>query len=141
MQRAFEERRVRINPASYLESDQGLVRQFWETAKQKAEQTGDDKQEIADSIDPPEKRAQRTAEEREQLISNMLWVAVGAMVLAISLGAFWLFSSPAPRVTAGQSVEIIQEEPRRDAPSAREAVTRMGHFVGCVYHAGGYRSQ
>lgn len=56
----------------------------------------------------------------------MLWVAVGAMVLAISLGAFWLFSSPAPRVTAGQSVEIIQEEPRRDAPSAREAVTRMG---------------
>lgn len=126
VQRAFEERRVRINPASYLESDEGLVRQFWETAKQKAEQTGDDKQEIADSIDPPEKRAQRTAEEREQLISNMLWIAVGAMVLAISLGAFWLFSSPAPRVTAGQSVEIIQEEPRRDAPSAREAVTRMG---------------
>lgn len=73
VQRAFEERRVRINPASYLESDESLVRQFWETAKQKAEQIGDDKQEIADSIDPPEKRAQRTAEEREQLISGVLW--------------------------------------------------------------------
>ena len=56
----------------------------------------------------------------------MLWVAVGVMVLVISLGAFWLFSTPAPLASAGKSVEIVQEEPRRDAPSARETVTRMG---------------
>lgn len=126
VQRAFEERRTRINPASYMESDEATVRQFWENAKQKDEQAGGDKQEIADSIDPPEKRARRTAEEREQLISGMLWVAVGVMVLVISLGAFWLFTSPAPQASSGQSVEIVQEEPRRDAPGARESVTRMG---------------
>ena len=126
VQRAFEERRIRTNPSSYLESDEDLVRQFWETARQKDEQAGGDKQEIADSIDPPDKRAKRTAEEREQLISGMLWVAVGVMVLVISLGAFWLFSTPAPLASAGKSVEIVQEEPRRDAPSARETVTRMG---------------
>ena len=126
VQRAFEERRTRINPASYMESDEAMVRQFWESAKQKDEQAGGDKQEIADSIDPPEKRARRTAEEREQLISGMLWVAVGVMVLVISLGAFWLFISPAPQASSGQSVEIVQEEPRRDAPGARESVTRMG---------------
>ncbi|MDA8515296.1 STY4199 family HEPN domain-containing protein [Citrobacter sp. Igbk 16] len=126
VQRAFEERRTRINPASYLDSDESTVRHFWETARQKDEQAGGDKMEIADSIDPPEKRAQRTAEEREQLISGMLWVAVGVMVLAISLGAFWLFNAPAPQASSGQTVEIVQEEPRRDAPSARESVTRMG---------------
>lgn len=126
VQRAFEERRTRINPASYLASDEATVRQFWENAKQKDEQAGGDKQEIADSIDPPEKRARRTAEEREQLISGMLWVAVGVMVLVISLGAFWLFTSPAPQASSGLSVEIVQEEPRRDAPGARESVTRMG---------------
>ena len=85
VQRAFEERRIRTNPSSYLESDEDLVRQFWETARQKDEQAGGDKQEIADSIDPPDKRAKRTAEEREQLISGMLWVAVGVMVLVLSL--------------------------------------------------------
>lgn len=94
--------------------------------KAKRRAGGGDKQEIADSIDPPEKRAKRTAEEREQLISGMLWVVVGVMVLVISLGAFWLFTSPSPQASSGQSVEIVQEEPRRDAPTAREAVTRMG---------------
>ncbi|MBJ3593367.1 hypothetical protein JGC56_19835 [Salmonella enterica subsp. enterica serovar Saintpaul] len=126
VQRAFEERRTRVNPASYLESETSLVYQFWEAARQKDEQAGGDKQEIADSIDPPDKRAQRTAEEREQLISGMLWVAVGVMVLVISLGAFWLFNTPASPAPSGQSMEIVQEEPRRDAPSARESVTRMG---------------
>lgn len=126
IQRAFEERRTRINPASYLESDEATVRQFWETAKQKDEQAGGDKKEIPDSIDPPDKRAQRSAEEREQLISGMLWVAVGVMVLTISLGAFWLFNSTEPAASSGQLVESTQEEPRHDALSARETVTRMG---------------
>lgn len=126
VQRAFEERRIRINPSSWLGSDEADVRQFWITAVQKDRQAGGDKQEIADSIDPPDKRAQRTAEEREQLISGALWAAVGVMVLVISLGAFWLFTSSTPPAAAGKSAAIVQEEPRRDAPSAREAVTRMG---------------
>lgn len=40
VQRAFAERRTRVNPASYLESDETTVRQFWEMAKQKDEQAG-----------------------------------------------------------------------------------------------------
>ncbi len=40
VQRAFEERRTRINPASYLASDEATVRQFGKTQSKKTSRQG-----------------------------------------------------------------------------------------------------
>ncbi|BDG82610.1 MULTISPECIES: STY4199 family HEPN domain-containing protein [Citrobacter] len=126
VQRAFNEKRTRINPASFMASDEGVVEKFWEEAREKDALAGGDNQEIGESIEPPHKRQQRTAEEREQLISGALWGGVGAMVLAILVGAFWLFSSPPPSAAPVQRDEVMQDDARLEAPSARETMSRMG---------------
>ncbi|KNB30359.1 hypothetical protein ACH54_19270, partial [Salmonella enterica subsp. enterica serovar Infantis] len=76
IQRAYAEKRTRVNPASFLLADERELRQFWETARLKDRQAGGDKHEISESIEPPRKRPPRTPEEREQLISGALWGAV-----------------------------------------------------------------
>lgn len=88
IQRAYAEKRTRVNPASFLLADERELRQFWETARLKDRQAGGDKHEISESIEPPRKRPPRTPEEREQLISGTLWAGVGVMTLAILAGAF-----------------------------------------------------
>lgn len=126
IQRAYAEKRTRVNPASFLLADERELRQFWETARLKDRQAGGDKHEISESIEPPRKRPPRTPEERDQLISGALWDGVGVMTLAILAGVFWLFSSPSPGDGAGQTLAIAQDEPPREAPSARETITHMG---------------
>ncbi|EHC74067.1 Putative inner membrane protein, partial [Salmonella enterica subsp. enterica serovar Montevideo str. S5-403] len=79
IQRAYAEKRTRVNPASFLLADERELRQFWETARLKDRQAGGDKHEISESIEPPRKRPPRTPEEREQLISGALWGGVGVM--------------------------------------------------------------
>ncbi|EBG9895079.1 hypothetical protein FJ590_01785 [Salmonella enterica] len=126
IQRAYAEKRTRVNPASFLLADERELRQFWETARLKDRQAGGDKHEISESIEPPRKRPPRTPEEREQLISGTLWAGVGVMTLAILAGAFWLFSSPSPGSDNGQAPAMAQDEPPREAPSARETLNHMG---------------
>ncbi|PVJ85524.1 hypothetical protein C4861_10605, partial [Salmonella enterica subsp. enterica serovar Senftenberg] len=126
IQRAYAEKRTRVNPASFLLADERELRQFWETARLKDRQAGGDKHEISESIEPPRKRPPRTPEEREQLISGALWGAVGVMTLAILAGAFWLFSSSSPDSDNGQTPAMAQDEPPREAPSARETLNHMG---------------
>lgn len=126
IQRAYAEKRTRVNPASFLMVDDRELRQFWETARRKDRQAGTDKHEISESIEPPRKRPPRTPEEREQLISGALWGGVGVMTLTILAGAFWLFSSPSPGPGNGQAPAIAQDEPPREAPSARETLNHMG---------------
>ncbi|WP_416362482.1 STY4199 family HEPN domain-containing protein [Salmonella enterica] len=89
IQRAYAEKRTRVNPASFLLADERELRQFWETARLNR-QAGGDKHEISESIEPPRKRPPRTPEEREQLISGALWAGwrhdagdTGGRVLAI----------------------------------------------------------
>lgn len=124
VQRAFEQGRARVNPAALMIVEEGQLAQYWEKARQKDQQAGGDAQEIGETIEPPRKRPQRTAEEREQMISGALWGTVGVMVLAILGGAAWLLRSPPPVSASG--MKIVQAEPRREAPSARETVSQMG---------------
>ncbi|POT55535.1 hypothetical protein C3432_21010 [Citrobacter amalonaticus] len=124
VQRAFERGRTRVNPASLMVVDEEQLEQYWESVRQKDRLTGGDPLEIGETIDPPRKHPQRTAEEREQLISGALWGAVGVLVLVVLGGGFWLFSTQGP--APAQRIEIIQNEPKREAPSARETVTHMG---------------
>ncbi|EBA0986353.1 hypothetical protein FHA40_04180 [Salmonella enterica] len=121
IQRAYAEKRTRVNPASFLLADERELRHFWQIARLKDRQAGGDKHEISESIEPP-----RTPEERDQLISGVLWGGVCVMTLAILAGAFWLFSTLPPGSGAAQSPAIAQDEPPREAPSARETITHMG---------------
>ncbi|ECG8589893.1 hypothetical protein FNI11_09020 [Salmonella enterica subsp. salamae] len=126
LQRAYAEKRARVNPASFLSADERELHQFWESARLKDRQAGGDKHEIGESIEPPRKRPPRTPEEREQLISGMLWGGVGVITVAIVVGAFWLFSMQPPAAKAEYTSAIAQGEPPREAPSARETITHMG---------------
>lgn len=85
VQRAFEEGRTRVNPAALMAVDESELHAFWEKA-----QNGPHHRrrsfEVRDSIEKPTQRAARTPEQREQLISGVLWGAVGVMVIAIVVG-------------------------------------------------------
>ncbi|HBL4691419.1 hypothetical protein INP82_12465 [Citrobacter sedlakii] len=124
VQRAYEQGRGRVNPTAFMIVEEGKLAQYWDDARHKDHQAGGDAQEIGESIDPPRKRPQRTAEEREQLISGVLWGAVGVMVFAMLGGGAWLVSSQPP--APAPSVAIVQSEPKREMPSARETVSQMG---------------
>ncbi|MGS8699908.1 STY4199 family HEPN domain-containing protein, partial [Salmonella enterica subsp. enterica serovar Infantis] len=62
----------------------------------------------------------------EQLLTGALWGGVGVMTLAILAGAFWLISSSSPGSDNGQAHAMAQDEPPREAPSARESLIHMG---------------
>jgi hypothetical protein len=127
VQRAFEQGRTRINPAELLAVDTSELHRFWEQAQQKNKATDGDIFEIRENIDKPQRRAERTPEQRDQLISVLLWGAVGVMVLAMLAGGVWLFvDDTQPRAAEVAVVQTQKPEVMRDTPTSRETLTRMG---------------
>lgn len=126
VQRAFEEGRTRINPAGLLAVDASELHAFWEKAQKMDRVTGGDLFEVRDTIEKPTQRAPRTPEQREQLISGVLWGAVGVMVIAIIAGGVWLVTSGKPQHVAASSAATPPVEEMRETPSSRETLTRMG---------------
>lgn len=126
VQRAFEEGRTRVNPAGLLAVDASELHAFWEKAQKMDRVTGGDLFEVRDSIEKPTQRAPRTPEQREQLISGVLWGAVGVMVIAIIAGGVWLVTSGKPQHVAVNAVATPPVEEMRETPSSRETLTRMG---------------
>lgn len=92
VQRAWEEGRITINPAGLMKEAGDELEAFWEQARTKDRTAGGDAMQIRGDIEKPEKRAARTREQREQMLSKVLWGAVGVVVLMMAIGAFWLFS-------------------------------------------------
>ncbi|MEP8939798.1 STY4199 family HEPN domain-containing protein [Enterobacter mori] len=126
VQRAFEEGRTRVNPAGLLAVDASELHAFWEKAQKMDRVTGGDLFEVRDSIEKPTQRAPRTPEQREQLISGVLWGAVGVMVIAIIAWGVWLVTSGKPQHVAVNAVATPPVEEMRETPSSRETLTRMG---------------
>ncbi|MFQ3395335.1 STY4199 family HEPN domain-containing protein [Enterobacter mori] len=126
VQRAFEEGRTRVNPAGLLAVDASELHAFWEKAQKMDRVTGGDLFEVRDTIEKPTQRAPRTPEQREQLISGVLWGAVGVMVIAIIAGGVWLVTSGKPQHVAVNAVATPPVEEMRETPSSRETLTRMG---------------
>ena len=126
VQRAFEEGRTRINPAGLLAVDASELHAFWEKAQKMDRVTGGDLFEVRDTIEKPTQRAPRTPEQREQLISGVLWGAVGVMVIAIIAGGVWLVTSGKPQPVAASAAVAPPIQEMRETPSSRETLTRMG---------------
>ncbi|MEB7544684.1 STY4199 family HEPN domain-containing protein [Enterobacter huaxiensis] len=126
VQRAFEEGRTRINPAGLLSVDASELHDFWEKAQKMDRVTGGDLFEVRDTIEKPTQRAPRTPEQREQIISGVLWGAVGVMVIAIVAGGFWLVTSGKPQPAAVNAAETPPPQEMREMPSSRETLTKAG---------------
>jgi hypothetical protein len=126
VQRAFEEGRTRVNPAGLLAVDASELHAFWEKAQKMDRVTGGDLFEVRDTIEKPAQRAPRTPEQREQLISGVLWGAVGVMVIAIIAGGVWLVTSGKPQHVAASAAVTPPAQEMRETPSSRETLTRMG---------------
>ncbi|WP_318369886.1 STY4199 family HEPN domain-containing protein [Enterobacter sp.] len=128
VQRAFNEGRTKTSPAALQAVGVDELHGFWEWAQKKAKATGGDIFEVRDNIERQGLRAPRSREEQEQLVSGLLWGAVGVMVLMMFGGGLWLFTSgsSAPAVAQVQPLQVEMEGPVREKPSARENLTRMG---------------
>ncbi|MFB4523119.1 STY4199 family HEPN domain-containing protein [Enterobacter hormaechei subsp. hormaechei] len=126
VQRAFEEGRTRVNPAALMAVAESDLLAFWEKAQKLDRTTGGDLFEVRDSIEKPTQRATRTPEQREQLISGVLWGAVGVMVIAIIVGGFWLVTSSKPQQAVVAAAGAPPAQEMRETPSSRETLTRMG---------------
>ena len=93
VQRAYEQGRTAVNPASLMAADGGEVQHFWMLAAQDAQAYGPDAQPIADSIERRQRKTHLHSNARERVISAVLWGAVGVTVLGISLGGIGMLTS------------------------------------------------
>ena len=128
VQREFNEGRTTVNPAGLMSEDLDELDRFWENARIKNSATGDDIFEVRDTIDKPNRRPVRTPEQRDHLISVVLWAAVGVMVMGmVGMGTWLLIESSTPTQAASTvaPVQTVAEE-MRETPSSRETLTRMG---------------
>lgn len=128
VQRAFEEGRTPVNPAGLLAEGSHELALFWESARKKNKATGDDIFEVRDTIDKPSRRLVRSPEQRDYLISVVLWGAVGVVVMGMLMTGTWLLiesSGPTQAASNVASVQTVKEE-MRETPSSRETLTRMG---------------
>ncbi|MGK9174895.1 hypothetical protein KXR87_17000 [Yokenella regensburgei] len=129
VQRAWEEGRIKINPAGLMkEAGEGLEA-YWEHARSKDRAAGGDAMQIRGDIEKPEKRAARTREQREQMLSTLLWGAVGVVVVVMAVGAFMMFSGGASMATGpltGESRITVPISQSKEKVTPKETLSRMG---------------
>lgn len=128
VQRAYEQGRVRVNPASLMTADGSEVQHFWEQATEVAQAWGPDARSIADGIEKQYRKIQARTDAREKLIAGVLWGAVGVTVLGITLGGMSIMmSSPQTRASVESQEDIHMREPAVSLPpSPREILARRG---------------
>lgn len=126
VQRAFDEGRTQTNPAEILREAGGDLDAYWEQTRKKDRAAGGDAMPMRDSIDKPAKRSVRSREERDQMLSGVLWSAVGVMVLLMAIGAFWMFTSGMSGPVARQARVTVPIAEDRERPSPKEELSRLG---------------
>lgn len=129
VQRAFNEGRTPVNPASLLTTDVDELNAFKARTVKKA-RVGGDIFEVGEDIERPERRAIRTPEQRIRLVSGLLWGAVGVMVLVIIGGGFMLINSTPPAQAVSEppaQVQVLTDtDNEHETPTSRMQLTRMG---------------
>lgn len=128
VQRAYEQGRVRVNPASVMAAGGGEVQRFWQQAEEFAHAHGQDGQPVPDSIERRRRKKNHDPDARDRMIATALWGAVGVMIFVIVLGGIALLS-PAPEPaarSASQNWAPVAEGESRPVPSPRERLARRG---------------
>jgi hypothetical protein len=128
VQRAWEEGRITINPAGLMKEAENELEAFWEQARTKDRAAGGDAMQIRGDIEKPEQRAARTREQREQMLSKILWGAVVVVVLGMAVGAFIIFNDSSsvatPLVRENRITVPISVDKEKETP--KETLTRLG---------------
>lgn len=126
VQRAFEQGRTRVNPTAFLTVDSNELSHFWENARHKDSALGGDRQPVRENIEPPKTQQIRSPEDRDQMISTVLWGAVGVVMLGMAFASLWMFNNVTPTESAAQVSEAQVDAPEREIPSPREKLANMG---------------
>lgn len=126
VQRAFEQGRTRVNPASFMAVDSNELHHFWENARSKDHALGGDREPVRENIEPPKKIQVRSPQDRDQMISTVLWGSVGVVMLVMAFAALWMFNNVTPAESAAQASETLVDAPERETPSPREKLANMG---------------
>ncbi|MEO3991534.1 STY4199 family HEPN domain-containing protein [Pseudocitrobacter cyperus] len=123
LQRAYEQGRTLVNPASLMSADGNVVQHFWDEQRDFSRLYGADDEPVHDAIERMRKGPTRTPEARERLISTGLWAAVGVMVLVMVVGGIWMFNSSPVTTPASASATPAPgiEAPSRDSPRTQLA--------------------
>lgn len=127
LQRAYEQGRTPVNPASFMAADGNTVQHFWDEQRSRAQRHGVDDEPIHDAIEHRRKKPQRTVEVRDKLISTALWVAVGILVIVMAIGGFWMLSSsaaPPPPASSSATTATGISAPAGSSP--REQLASRG---------------
>lgn len=128
VQRAYEQGRTRVNPASLMAADGAEVQQFWEQAHDYARAYGQDGRPIPDSIERLSQKTRQRADTRDRILAAVLWCAVGVTVLGMVLGGIWLLTAVPETVPSAVSSIEEQAIAAEDSatPSPREILARRG---------------
>ncbi len=129
VQRAYEQGRTRVNPASLMAADGAEVQQFWERAHDYARAYGLDGRPIPDSIERLSQKTRQRADTRERIIAAVLWSAVGVTVLVMALGGIWLLTAT-PEVVPS-AVSPIEEQ--ATAAEARATPSPVKFWLGAGF--------
>ncbi|HED1542183.1 TPA: hypothetical protein R4S87_002166 [Kluyvera cryocrescens] len=128
VQRAYEQGRTRVNPASLMVADGSEVQHYWQDAAEYTHAWGVDAHPIADSIERVHHKTRAHSDTHERIITAILWGAVGVVVLGILFGGISIFLSPpdaAQPIVQRYATHVI-DEAVGEIPSPREILARRG---------------
>lgn len=126
VQQAWARGQTRVNPAAFMTPQAGELEEFWQNARKKDALSGGDNSEISDSIERPDMRRKRSAQERDRLISVTLWVLVGMTVLGMCGGGLWMINQSSATPQASVQSPPASSKVEREPVSPREQLTSMG---------------
>lgn len=130
VQRAFDEGRIKINPASLLAVEEPQLQEFIAQAQKKYAANGGDKEEIGDSIERVDSRNTKRHYNAAETASVALWAMVGVAIVGMAIFALFAVSdvnrapqniAPPQVMTAVRAADNALE---RDSP--RDILANMG---------------
>ncbi|POP45218.1 hypothetical protein CHU32_12420 [Superficieibacter electus] len=127
IQQAWARGQTRVNPAAFMTPQaEEELEDFWQNARKKDKLSGGDHSEISDSIERPDTRRKRSAQERDRLISVTLWALVGVTVLGMCGGGLWMINQSSAAPQASVPGPAVSSKVEREPASPREQLTSMG---------------
>lgn len=131
VQKAFSEGRTKVNPSALLDADDAALQSYLEQARKNHAAQGGDPEEIRESIERYDSRADKKQHDATGAISTALWASVGIFVVAVAVVGLYLLSdiSSKPDIVATPPAVVstpAQQKERPEYNSPRDMLANMG---------------